>query len=428
MFKIALFYKKSTPNQIVIFFCQGYIICKARDFRIMKYDVIVVGAGSAGFGAAMGTARAGKKVLLIDRNSTPGGSTVFCGTPVFTPYAAAGKETFKGIFAEFIDLVQDRCLVNPSNGAYNIFEADAALFMTRMLKDANVDMLFYAVLTGVVCRDGKIEKINVFCCGKHLEFSADCFVDTTGDAVLSQMAGVPVNEPEEDKTMTKTVLFKVTGVKDFDKKKLLEIFPQLEFPYPWQDRFMGGPAGPDGEDILLNLTAVSGNALDPFDLTRMDIQLREQVFTICEWMRRKLPGFENARPVFVAPNIGVRFSRCITGREVISCADLDNDTPVTEPVAIGKRAYGDHFTKTFNSPWRKDNIGLRAIPYGALIPQGVSNLTVGGRCISIDPQAATAVRYAPCCMMTGQAAGIAAALGIPAYECLKKELKKQNVL
>ena len=61
----------------------------------MKYDVIVVGAGSAGFGAAMGAARAGKKVLLIDRNSTPGGSTVFCGTPVFTPYAAAKKETFK---------------------------------------------------------------------------------------------------------------------------------------------------------------------------------------------------------------------------------------------------------------------------------------------------------------------------------------------
>ena len=69
--------------------------------------------------------------------------------------------TFKGVFAEFIDLVQDRCLVNPSNGAYNIFEADAALFMTRMLKEAQVDMLFYAVLTDVVCLDGKIEKINV---------------------------------------------------------------------------------------------------------------------------------------------------------------------------------------------------------------------------------------------------------------------------
>ena len=332
------------------------------------------------------------------------------------------------IFAEFIELVQDRCLVNPSNGAYTIFEADAALFMTRMLKEAQVDMLFYAVLTGVSCRDGKIEKINVFCCGKHLEFSADFFVDATGDAVLAQMSGVPVNEPEEEKTMTKTVLFKVTGVREFDKKKLLEVFPQLEFPYPWQDRFMGGPGGPEGEDILLNLTAVSGNALDPFELTRMDMELREQVFTICEWMRRKLPGFENARPVFVAPNIGVRFSRCIVGQEQITCADLDNDTPVLEPVAWGKRAYGDHFTKTFQSPWRKSNIGLRAIPYGALIPQNIRNLTVGGRCISMEPEVATAVRYAPCCMATGQVAGIAAALGIPAYECLKKEFEKQNIL
>ena len=394
----------------------------------MKYDVIVVGAGAAGFGAAMGAAQAGKKVLLVDRNSTPGGSTVFSGTPVFSPYLAPEKHPFRGVFAQFTEQVKERALINPYNHAWNVSEFDTALFMTRMLKGAQVDMLFYATLTDVHCSGDKIEKITLLCSGKKLDMTADFFVDTTGDAILSQMAGVPLLEPQEDECMTKTVLFKVTGVKNFDKKKLAELFPQLEFPYPWQDRFMGGPAGPDGEDILLNLTAVSGDALDPFDLTRMDMELREQVFNICDWMRKKLPGFENARPVFVAPQIGVRFSRCIVGKEQITCDDLDNDTPVSEPVAWGKRSYGDHFTKTFQSPWRKCNIGLRAIPYGALLPQKVANLAVGGRCISMDPKIATAVRYAPCCMLTGQAAGIAAALGIPSYDILRSELEKQNML
>lgn len=396
--------------------------------NMKKYDVIVVGAGAAGFGAAMGAARTGKKVLLVDRNSTPGGSTVFCGTPVFTPYKSFKDLPKQGIFAEFIEKAGDRCLINPSNGAYNISEFDTALLMTRLLKESGVDMLFYAALVGGTFQEGKIRKITLFCCGKNLEFSADHFVDTTGDAVLSVMAGCPVNEPPVDECMTKTVLFKVTGVKNFDKKKLAELFPQLDFPYPWQDRFMGGPAAPDGEDILLNLTAVAGNALDPFELTEMDIQLREQVFTVCDWMRRKLPGFENARPVFVAPQIGVRFSRCIVGREQISCSDLDNGTPVAEPVAWGRCSYGDHFTKTFKSPWGRSNMGMRSIPYGALLPQNISNLTVGGRCISIDPKVATAIRYAPCCMTTGQAAGIAAALGIPGYDTLKQELLKQNLI
>lgn len=394
----------------------------------MRYDVIAVGAGAAGFGAAIGAARTGKKVLLVDRNSMPGGSTVFCGTPVFTSYAPPEEHPLKGVFAQFAERVKDRTLINHNNSVRNVSEFDTALFMTRMLKEAQVDMLFYASLTDICCKGDKIESITLFCCGKKLEFSADFFVDATGDAILSQLAGVPLLKPSEDESMTKTVLFKVTGVKNFDKQKLAKAFPDLGFPYPWQDRFMGGPAGPEGEDILLNLTAAAGDALDPFDLTRMDMELREQVFTVCDWMRKKLPGFENARPVFVAPNIGVRFSRCIVGKEQISCADLDNDTPVAEPVAWGRRRYGDHFTKTFSSPWATATQGLRAIPYGTLLPQNISNLTVGGRCISVEPKAVTAVRYAPCCMATGQAAGIAAALGIPGYDVLEKELKKQNML
>ena len=225
--------------------------------------------------------------------------------------------------------------------------------------------------------------------------------------------------------MTKTVLFRVSGVHDFDKMKLIELFPKLDFPYSYQNRFMGTPVG-DGSEILLNLTAVKGDALDPFDLTRMDIELREQIPVIIEWMRAKLPGFENCRLTAAAPVIGIRGSCNIRGRKVITTADLDNGTATAEPVAVGKRSYGEHYVNCFDSPWRKSTNGSYEIPYGTLLPEHVDNLSVGGRCISIETRAVSAVRLMPVCMATGQAAGIAAALGFPPYEILKQEMIRQK--
>lgn len=393
----------------------------------MTYDVIVAGAGSAGFGAAAGAARTGKKVLLLDSNSGPGGITSFGGCPVFTPYLLKNEKP-AGVFREFIAELGDRCHSPAGRGTFNTSEFDVTSAMTRMLSRLHVDMLFYATLIEAAVSGNVIESVTVFCCGKKLRFSASCFVDATGDAVLTDLAGGKTRTADEEESMTKTVLFRVSGVKGFDREKVKALFPDAGFPYPQQDRFMAAPVGRDGEDLLINLTAVSGNAMDPFDKTRMDIELREQVAVIHRWMKEKLPGFEDCRISSVAPVMGVRGSRFIVGRTVVTCRDLDENTPVPDPVAVGQRSYGDHFVRKFAGPWHKMNAGTRGIPYRALLPEKIRNLAACGRCISIDPKIATAVRYAPCCMATGQAAGIAAALGIPGYEVLKKELVRQNAV
>lgn len=398
-----------------------------RDFST-TYDVIVVGAGCAGFGAAMGAARAGKKVLLLDGNSGPGGTAAFAGCPVFSPYVPRTERPFSGVFGEFVEALGSRCRTPQGRITVNTSEFDVTLIMTRMLARAGVDMLFYATLTAAAVTRGVIESITVFCCGGKLRFSAPCFVDATGDAVLTDLAGGETVTATAEEAMTRTVLFRVSGVENFDREKIKTLFPTLGFPYPHQDRFMAVPVGREGEDILVNLTAVSGNALDPFDRTRMDIELREQIEVIHRWMREKLPGFEMCRIAAAAPVMGVRASRFIVGRTVVSCRDLDENTPVPDPVAVGPRSYGDHFVSRFAGPWHKMNAGTRGIPYRALLPEKIRNLAACGRCISVDPKIATAVRYAPCCMATGQAAGIAAALGIPGYEALKKELVRQNAV
>ncbi len=390
----------------------------------MDYDVIVCGGGPAGFGAAIGAARTGKKVLLLDKNSGPGGVAVYCGCPVFSgirDFDAASRGGVAGEFAQAME--KDAFIVN--NITMNSSEFAIGLTMTRMLKAAGVRMLFYATLHTVDVRNGRIRNITVSACGKNHTFTAETFVDATGDAVLARSAGAEILPYQVNETMTKTVLFRVTGVTDFDKPKLMELFPQLDFPFTYQDRFMGTIVG-DGNDILLNLTAISGDALDAFELTRMDMELREQIPVVLKWMKEKLPGFENCRLSAAAPVIGVRSSCNIKGKEIITCADLDNNTPVSEPVACGGRSYGEHYVNCFSSPWRKSNSGTRAIPYGALLPEKIANLCVGGRCISIETKAVTAVRLMPVCMATGQAAGVAAALGIPEYSKLKAELQRQK--
>lgn len=390
----------------------------------MKYDVIVAGAGPAGFAAALGAAAAGKKVLLLDKNAGPGGVSVYCGCPVFSGIRDFEPEHIGGIAGEFAAAMQKRAFI-VRNTTLNSSEFEIGLCMTRMLRQAGVDLLFYATLTGAETEQRKIRSVTVSCCGNTLKFEANSFVDATGDAVLSRLAGAEILPTSPEESMTKTVLFRVSGVHDFDKMKLIELFPKLDFPYPYQNRFMGTPVG-DGSEILLNLTAVKGDALDPFDLTRMDIELREQIPVIIEWMRAKLPGFENCRLTAAAPVIGIRGSCNIRGRKVITTTDLDDGTETADPVAIGKRSYGEHYVNCFDSPWRKSTSGSYDIPYGALLPEHVDNLSVGGRCISIETRAVSAVRLMPVCMATGQAAGIAAALGFPPYEILKQEMIRQK--
>lgn len=392
--------------------------------EMRKYDVIVCGAGPGGVGAAIGAAKTGRKVLLVDRNSGPGGVAVYCGCPVFSGLDASKPATQGGVVSEFVDAMRNHASFIGTH-ALSSSEFDIGLTMNRMLCRAGAERLFYATVTGADTENGRIRSITVFSCGQLLTFDAEAFVDATGDAVLADFAGAELLAGSPEETMTKTLLFRVANVESFDKQLLLKQFPNLDFPYAHQDRFMGVPVC-DGKEILLNLTAVSGNALNPFDMTRMDTELREQIPVILDWARKKLPGFAGCRLSAVAPSTGVRGSRNIVAREMITMKDLDSNTPVTEPVAMGKRSYGEHYIHTFCSPWQKQNPGYRAIPYGALLPRGVENLAVAGRCIGVEPCACSAIRLMSVCMAVGEAAGIAAALKFPEYETLKQELRVQR--
>ena len=391
----------------------------------MIYDVVIAGAGPAGFAAAIGAARTGKKVIIFDRNSGPGGVPVFCGCPVFSGMSPFMEGSPGGVAAEFNAVMKDHALPERREKLVSS-EFAVELGMLRMLREAGVEMLFYVELTDVEKENGILRSVTVTGCGKHIRLQGRSFVDCTGDAVLAHMAGARCLCGSAEETMTKTLLFRVTGVENYDREKCAAAFADGHFPYTYQDQFMGTFVGEKGEDFLLNLTAVAGTAQSPEELTRKDLELKEQIPVVLAWARKTLPGFEHCRLAAVAPVIGVRGGRNIAGREQITTRDLDENTPVAEPVAVGKRSYGEHYIHTFRAPWCNWQPGRRAVPYGALLSADIANLAAGGRCIGAEPRAVSAIRLMPVCLATGQAAGIAAALGFPPYAVLREELVKQK--
>ncbi|MDD3695694.1 MAG: FAD-dependent oxidoreductase [Lentisphaeria bacterium] len=388
------------------------------------FDVLVLGAGPGGFAAAVAAAKQGKNVMLVEQNAAPGGVAAFSACPVIAGIASLDPKQHNSVSAELLIELQEMQAAKLMGWAVNSSELAVQIAMTRILKRNRVKMLFYATLTEVESEKERVKAVTVCCAGQKLRFTADNFVDASGDAVLAELAGASCQHGSVEESMSKTVLMKLSGIKSFDKASLKQRFAQLQCPIAIQDHFMGTPLA-DGT-LVLNISAVAGDALSPWELTRMDQELREQCWQIMPWLRSQFPEFAEAQIVSIAPRIGVRASRNILGRCLITCDDIDQDRQFAEVVALGKRSYGEHYVKCFSSPWRKWHKGELPIPYGALIAEPLKNLAAAGRCIAIETKAISCIRLMAHCLATGVAAGSAAALGFPKYDKLKPALLKLN--
>lgn len=392
-----------------------------------KYDCIIAGAGVAGFAAAIGAARAGAKVLLLDRLPCVGGTAVYAVTPILSgwPKAVLGNAV-GGMLAEELKKLN----AYEWRGNKIVTNEDALqAAMMNLLQQHNVEMLFNAELCEVRVADRRVESVTVLCNGSKVQLAGDNFVDATGDGAFSILAGAETLVPSDDESMTKTLMFKVRNVKDFNRELVIETFAEnvRHFPVKIQDSFMGMPLT-DPEEVVLNLTAVPGNAADPVKFSAMYKELFDQIAPIMDFMRKYIPGFADAVVSKVAPQVGVRYCRSVVCRQRLTVEDMFNPVMTDDPVAFCGSFIGGHFIKQFESPWGAKVTGKPAVPYGALRVKALDNLLVAGKIIDVEPRAISAVRLVAGCMATGQAAGIAAALGIPEYTVLRAELEKQNCM
>ncbi|MHB8994256.1 MAG: FAD-dependent oxidoreductase [Armatimonadota bacterium] len=417
-----------------------------------EYDVIVIGAGPAGFGAACAAGRLGARTLIVDRSGSPGGVATNSCCPYLMGFAYGDRQIIGGIADELVreldrrgdarlkvlpDCVPEQQPIGdrPLNNVVVSLEG-LRLGANGLLERSGVERLYYASLLGAVTTDDRVTAVAIDRAEGPALYRATAFVDATGDADLVFRAGGQVRQYPIEQTMTKTILIRVGGVESFHRPTVETEFNRLcaegNIPLAAQDSFMGLAMLNPGE-VLLNFTLTAGDGVNSADLTRMDQELREQALMAVGWFREHIPGFANCFLVDTAHRVGVRAGRGIVGQQTITPEILADDTPEPEPIALGTRSYGGHGLTAFKPPWRCSTPGVRGIPWGALLPVSFSNVAAGGRAISADPRVLDTFRLMARCMATGQAAGVTAALmasgaGAPQYQRVREALLEQGAI
>jgi len=409
----------------------------ARDIPVHgAYEVVVLGGGPAGIAAAAAAAGHGRKTLLIERYGflggmgTAAGVTNFCG--LHANVFGEISRVVHGIADEVLDRLDRLGGLNPPHVVLGKFAAqayDTAAYKRAadaLLLDRRTEMLFHALGAGVVMEEQRIAALLVETKSGRRAVLGDVFIDCSGDGDLAAWAGAPfVLGDGAGAMLYPTLMFRVNGVDPAAAGDAWRTIPErmaeaerrgATFPRK------GAIVRPQRHAIewRVNVTQLKnpdGSALDGTDaraLSAGEIEGRRQADAFFDFLKRDVPGFADAYIVDTPPQIGIRETRRVTGayqltgEDVLACASFPdsigvNGWPLEQHVA------GD---VVWSWPPIPGSRGFNHLPYRMILPQGVANLLVAGRCASMTHDGQSAARVSGACFVMGQAAGTAAHLAL----------------
>jgi hypothetical protein len=406
---------------------------------LAEAEVIVLGGGPGGCGAGLAAARNGSRVVLVERFGCLGGTWTSGLLSSIMPFPHV-----KGIFGEIIARL-DAAGGWYENGHWDPYESgpvdtstasswghggtyDAEILkrvLDEMIIEAGVEPLYFLQTVGVF-RDGdRLKGVIVESKEGRFVIPAKIFIDASGDGDISHMAGVPTQygREEDGQVQPMTLMFKMDGVEDSLAEASREADPRLE--KTWQAAKRLGEITVPRENILLsrsprpgewvfNTTRILGlDGTRVRDVTLAMIEGRRQVEEISNFMRRHVPGFENARVSETAAHVGVRETRRVYCDYTLTKADILNGANFDDGIARGSWAIdihnpGGEGTEIQNAGGK----GYYEIPYRSIRARGIQNLLIASRCIDCTHEAHAAIRITPQIMAIGQAAGTAASICI----------------
>ena len=403
-----------------------------------KYDLVVVGGGFAGFAAAYSASKQGANVLLVEKGNALGGAAVNALVMPFMPFTTEINGQKTALSAGVFEII---CEELKKRGAYSVRKFDEEqlkYLLQEMLLENGVDLLFHAYLYGVEKEQEKITAINVATKSGSVQIKGDYFIDATGDAQLAFLAGCPTRVGREPDNLCQpmTLCFRVgnVDVEAFRKsegalqKKYKEYLAQGKFINPREDILVFSTLIPNV--LHFNTTrVVKKNPTSPKEVTEAEILARKQVYEIYEFMKKHADGLENSFLMMTGAEIGVRESRMIIGDYVLTESDCKDCTKFEDAIAACNYDIDIHNPEGSGTSHYFFPVGeYYTIPYRSLIPKGVSNMLVAGRCISSDHGAQASYRIMPVVCSIGEAAGSAISLVVKNKTSVRevdvKELQK----
>ena len=374
---------------------------------VAEAEVLVCGGGFAGVAAAISAARNGAKVLLLEKDGYLGGLCT-AGLVITTP------PLDNGLNEEIARRLQKKGAYVPTRNSeaeivgLNFHALDPEILkyeFLQMLFEQRVKILFHTYIVGPILEGQTITGVLMENKAGRQAVLAKVVVDATGDADVAASAGAPFRLFRKPMTMmfnmvgvdVETVLARVGNwggirklVKEgMDQGKLafdIGLLPQFGSPGVYMEKLVH-----DGQVNVWSGNVLDLNGVDPFDLTRAEIVTREHVMRLAAFLKENIPGFEKSRIEVTANQVGVRASRQIVGESAPNLHQVKSNV----------------FPDTVVKPYAGSEMRL---PYGCLLPRGVENLLVAGRCLSAEEEALGQLRLLPVCSATGEAAGTAAAL------------------
>lgn len=394
-------------------------------------DVLVIGGGTAGFGAAIAAGREGLQVTLLEATNKIGGVMAFCpGMPWGGAYPM--DQIIGGIVEELTERLasmdppaaEKRPCTLDNFGPEIIYDHDmATLTMFEMLEEAGV-----RVRLGAIALEPEMDGptiASVSCCDRHGPFTIQpkIVIDCSGDGDISAKAGVPyVLGDASGNMMAVTISFFMMGV-DWDRA--------FAEPDPYFQKYAAigvadGRLHSDLEKLYLmrgfhqgtvfcNSVHVRGvDGTDPLAVGAATQEGRRRCGQLAAFLRSEVPGFEQAHMTMLSPTAGVRETRKLQGMYRLTAEDLacatkffDGIVACDNPIDDVMRAEGD---MTHHAAIESGQ--FYTIPFRSLVPKEITNLMFAGRIVSADPVAFASVRGMPQCMAMGQATGIAAAMAL----------------
>jgi len=398
---------------------------------VAEAEVIVVGAGPAGFAAALAAKRAGASTIFIEKAAYFGGTLTqaslgsFCG--LFTVTESEVIPVVQGIASELIErLVKNGSATEPRRWLKTAsvpFDVTGLKFvMDDMVIESGMDVILDAMVVGVkVLDDNRIVGVFIETKSGRGFVKGQVLIDATGDADVVALAGLEF-EFDPDNLQFPSSMFEFHGVDTLQASTitredlqgyLAEAACSGRYKLP---RLAGGiHLTPRPGTVHCNITKVSIdgrpiNPLDLFDNTRGELEGRRQVREYERFFRDCVPGFQQAYIGVVGTRLGIRESRRFKGDYVLTVEDVLSCRRFADAIAASAWPVEMH-DKGTQTKWVWVEPGnYYQIPYGSMISSSCPNLLVAGRCICATHDAQASVRVAGPCFAIGEGAGIAAAM------------------
>ena len=437
---------------------------------IHSTDVLVVGSGPAGLAAALAAARCGVEVALVERFGCFGGNITVVGVEGFAWYRHEDTVEAGGIGWEFEERAKAAGAAVPESQSlsYELDSEGFKLVADRLVEEAGIHAMLHRQFVAPIMDGNEIKGIIVESKAGREAILAKRVIDATGDADVAERAGALTYITPREEMQAASVMFHVAGV---DKKAFMEgvkanpqtykdwstgewevetdgkednmFSPFLAKPFaqaiqdgviPAHLNTIGGTWGAvhdSGEMTYMNLVHLAGcDGTDPDSLTKFEIEGRKQAMHAIEALRHYTPGCEGVRLRNFGMSIGIRDTRKIDAVYNLTDQDMRHQGRFDDSIGIYPEFIDGYGILILPTTGR-----YMQVPYRCMLPQNVENLLVPGRAIGGSKVAHAGTRNMACCAVTGQGAGVAAALSVKSnrsqrdvdLSAVRTELKRQEV-